>query len=290
VFYIVIFSGIACGISFPQFEIYKPSIPYLVASLLFLSFFEIEVKWHKIIRRELLITVPLSTLLMPLLYYDVLSKDLNQPYRIGLLLVAIAPSGLMTLVLSPYILYKDYNLILSNFLFTTFGSILYIPFIVKWLIGTTVQINITHLFLQTAAMILIPYSLSVITTKVLSQNGITIIKRLSQTVIPTVLFIIIAASISRTTQEIMWDQTLLKLAPLVLSITIVQGGFAYLAGLILWNKNIRNTLAIVASSRNVQIMLGIAIINFPPKVVIPCVLGIIFQHMNNAIWLWLFRR
>jgi predicted Na+-dependent transporter len=271
-------------------EAYKPSIPYLVALLLFLNFLKIEIKWDRIIRRELLVTLPLSALLMPLLYYNVLSKGLNPSYRIGLLLVSMAPSGLMTLVLSPYVMYKDYNLILSNFFCTTFGSILYVPFMVNWLVGTAVKINTTYLFFQTAAMILTPYLLSALMTKLLSQNKIAIIKWLSEPVIPTVLFIVIAVSISRTTQEIMWDQTLLKLAPLVLSITIIQGGSAYLAGFVLWDKSIRNTLAIVASSRNVQIMLGIAIINFPPKVVIPCVLGIIFQNMNNAMWLWLFRR
>jgi hypothetical protein len=261
-----------------------------VAFLLFLNFLSIEIKWHRIIRRELLITLPLSALLMPLLYYNVLSKGLNPSYRIGLLLVSMAPSGLMTLVLSPYVLYKDYDLILSNFLFTTFGCIFYVPFMVNWLVGATVKINTTYLFFQTAAMILIPYLLSVLMTKILSWDKITIIKRLSKPVIPTVLFIVIAVSISRTIWEIAWDQTLLRLAPLVLSITIIQGGAAYLAGFVLWDKSIRNTLAIVASSRNVQIMLGIAIINFPATVVIPCILAIIFQHINNAVWLWLFRK
>jgi hypothetical protein len=46
----------------------------------------------------------------------------------------------------------------------------------------------------------------------------------------------------------------------------------------------------IASARNMQLMLGIAIINFPPLAVVPCVVGIIFQNMIIAFWLWIFRK
>jgi predicted Na+-dependent transporter len=247
-------------------------------------------KWHKFFRRELLVTVPLSGLLMPWLYYHVLSASFSPGYRIGLMLTAIAPSGIMMLVLSRFVQNKDYNLIMSNFLFTTFGSIIYVPFMVRWLVGTTIQMNITHLFFQTAPLILIPYAASEITKKIISDNVATIIKRRTETVMSVLVFLAIAVSISGTAQELVWDQIHIKLGVLVLSIFFLQGGLAYLAGLILSDEATRNTLTMIASSRNLMLMLGIAIINFPPIVGVPCVLGIILQNITSMVWIWLFRK
>jgi len=289
-FHIVIFSGIALGFIFPQLQVYKLSIPWMVGLVLFLNFLETKLKWQRFFRGELLVTGLLSALFMPLLAYHVLSKGLNPAYRIGLLLTAMAPSGIMMLAVSRFVPQKDYNLILSNFLFTTFGSILYIPLMVKSLIGTAVHIEINHLFFQTAALVLIPYGASEIVKKALPENAAPIIKRYTQGAILILVFIIAGVSISAAAQELVWDQTLMKLALLVLSIFVLQGGMAYLAGLILWDKSIRNTLAMIASSRNNHLVLGIAIMNFPPIAVVPCMLGIIFHHMTNALWVWLFRK
>ncbi|NIS60087.1 MAG: hypothetical protein GTO13_05100, partial [Proteobacteria bacterium] len=211
-------------------------------------------------------------------------------YRIGLLLTAIAPSGIMMLAISRFVPNKDYNLILSNFLFTTFGSILYIPLMLQWLIGAEIQIKIAHLFFQTATLVLVPYVSSEIMKRALSGNGTAIMKKYTQGVILIAVFIIAGVSISAAAQELMWDRTLIRLALLALSIFLLQGGLAYLAGLLFWDKNIRNTLAMIASSRNNHFVLGIAVMNFPPIVVVPCMLGIIFHHTTNAFWVWLFRK
>ena len=77
---------------------------------------------------------------------------------------------------------------------------------------------------------------------------------------------------------------------LVFSVYMLQGGIAYLVGRLFWGKPIRRTLALIASSRNNQISLGIAIVNFSPATAIPCIFGFIFHHVTNAIWLWLFRK
>ena len=123
----------------------------MIGFVLFLNFLETELKWQRFFRGELLVTDSFSAVFMPLVVYYVLSSGLNPAYRIGLLLTAIAPSGVMMLAISRFVPNKDYNLILSNFLFTTFGSILYIPLMLKWLVGAAIQIKIAHLFFQTAA-------------------------------------------------------------------------------------------------------------------------------------------
>ena len=74
--------------------------------------------------------------------------------RIGILLVALLPSGIILLVLIGYVPDKNYDLIFSNFLFTIFGSILYIPFMVKVIIRQNIQIDSIHLLYQTALLVL----------------------------------------------------------------------------------------------------------------------------------------
>ena len=164
------------------------------------------------------------------------------------------------------------------------------PFAVKWLVGATVEINTMQLFAKTAALVLVPYCISVIVKKLISEGAVTMAERYAKRVILVPIFIIIAFSIAAAAREIVWEQNLIKLAPLVVLVFFVQGGLAYLAGMLFWDRNIRNTLAMIASARNMQLVLGIAIINFPPLTVVPCILGIFVQNIILTFWVWLFRK
>ena len=289
-FYIVIFSGIGCGLLFPQLGGYRHAVPYFIGFTLFLNFLEITVMWDKFFRVQLCVTFLLSALIMPFLYYKVLSTGIDEGYRIGVLLTAVAPSSVIMLILSRFVPYKDYNLIFSNFFFTTFGSIFYIPVVVKWFAGAIVQVDITQLFFRTAALILIPYSISVVMKKTMSQEVALRVRAFSKGFILVPIFIVVTLSMSGAGQQIVWGKTLLTLAPLIFSVFLIQGGLAYLVGILFWDKNIRNSLALMASARNMQLMLGIAIINFPPLAAVPCVLGIILQNITHVLWLWLLRK
>lgn len=105
--YVVILLGIVCGVMFPGLGAYRRAVPYLIGFLLFMNFFEIQVLWQRLFRVELLVTVALSIGIMPVLAYYVLSWGLPEEYRIGVLLTAIAPTGIMTLVLCRFIPEKD---------------------------------------------------------------------------------------------------------------------------------------------------------------------------------------
>jgi len=289
-FYLAVFAGILCGVVFPQLEICKPVIPYLIGFMLFLNFLEIKPEWNRLLRREVLFTLPLSALIMPLFVYYILSTGFMYEYRIGLFLVALAPSGIMMLILSRFVPDKDYNLILSNFFFTTFGSIIYIPFMIKWIIGATVTINLYTLLPQTAALILIPFFASSACWKYLRHEIIERLLRFSQYVIYALVFVIISISISGAAEHIIWDNSLIRISSAVFSIYVIQGGLGFTFGIFLRNTGIRHSLALIASSRNIQLVLAIAIINFSPVTVVPCVIGIFFHHLTNLIWLWLFRK
>ncbi|MFC1492502.1 bile acid:sodium symporter family protein [candidate division KSB1 bacterium] len=289
-FYIVIFFGIICGFFVPYFHVFIPVIPYFIGIMLYLNYLDLTPEWNKLIRKELIVTVFLSVIFMPLLVYHVLSIGMADEYRMGLFLTAIAPSGILMLVFAKFVPKKDFNLIISNFLVLQFGIIFYLPLMLEWVIGTTVQIESSRLFLQTAAIILIPYIANLVSKRVLTEPVLRMIKRTAKGIIPVMVFLIISSSINGVAEEIIWDVSLVRIAVITLSIFLIQGGAAYGAGYFLGDRSIRNTMCLIASSRNIQLILGIALINFPPLVVVPLVFAIFFHHLTNALWLWLFRK
>ncbi len=288
-FYIVIFSGIICGFFVPYFDFFIPVIPFFIGTMLFLNYLDINPDWNKLIRKELFITIFLSVFFMPLLVYHVLSTGLADEYRMGLFLTAIAPSGILMLIFAKFVPHKDYNLIISNFLILQFGIIFYLPLMLEWVVGSSVHIESSRLFMQTAAIILIPYVISILTRRFLKSSTLKKSVNAAKGVIPVMVFLIIASSINGVAEEIKWDSSLINIMIITLSIFLIQGGLAYLSGYFLGDRSIRNTMCLISSSRNIQLILGIAIINFPPLVVVPLVFGIFFHHLTNALWLWLFR-
>ncbi len=289
-FYAIVVLAILSGLLIPQFAVISPAIPYLIVILLYLSFMNIELDWKRFFRKELFLTLFLSAAFIPLLSYYVFSQGLHPDYRIGLFLTGIAPSGIMTLIVSAFLKHKDYELIMSNFITTTFGTILYLPPMLKLVVGTSVEIKIFDLFLQTAAIILTPFIFAEITRRITSMQFCNKINEFGKKITLVIVFLIIASSIGLSVVDITWDWSLLRLSLIVTVIYLLQGTIAYFGGFIFGGgKAVRHSLALVASSRNIQLLMGIAIINFGPLVLVPLVLGIIIHHATNAFWLWLFR-
>jgi len=255
VLYIVILFGIICGILFPHFAVLSITIPYLIGILLYINFLEMHPVWRRFFRKELCVT-----------------------------------GGILMLIFSRFIPHKDYDLIISNFFTTQFGIILYFPLMAQYVLGAAIKIDTSHLFYQTAALVLIPYICGLLSRSVFSNRIVDQLKRIGNRSIPILVFLTIAISISLTTQEIDWSPELVRLSAIVFVIYMLQGSAACLAGTLLGDKSIRNTLALTASSRNTQLVLGLAVINFPPLVIVPLVLSVIFHHVTNVIWLWLFRK
>ncbi|MFC1561916.1 hypothetical protein ACFL6I_19735 [candidate division KSB1 bacterium] len=290
ILYIIIALGLFTGFIFSELDFFRPAVPYLIGLLLFLNFLEFQPKWERLFRMELLITLFLSALFMPLLVYYVLSRGMIIEYRIGLFFTAIAPSGIMMLVLSRFVPQKDYNLIISNFLATQFGVIIYLPLMTELVLGASVSINVSYLFFQTAALVLVPFTASSLARNFTTADRFDSLRVAGSKIIPVLVYSIISVSVSGAAQEIQWNPDLIKISILVFLIYTIQGGLGYIGGFAFNSRSIRNSLTLAASSRNIQLVLGLALINFPPLTVVPMVIGIIFHHITNAMWLWLFRK
>ena len=290
VFYTVISAAVIAGFLFPRIGNYSSYIPFMIACMLFFNFLDVKIDPLKLLRKELLITFLLSFVFMPLVTYYGLSLGFESPYRIGLLLTVCAPAGIMGTILLRYLEHKDYPLAFSNLLFSTFGSILFIPLILKLLIGRYVTVAVQPLIAQTALLIILPFLATRMGNRFIPEKPLRWLKKSASISISVLVFMIISSSIGSASGEIKWDLTLWRLSLTVLAIYVLQGGLGYWVGNLLGGKVLRNTLTLISSSRNIQIILAVAVLNFSSLTVVPIVIATIFHHSMNAFWLWLLQK
>jgi len=290
IIYSIIAGAILCGFSFPQFGNYASYIPPMILLMLFFNFLDLKIEPHRLLRKELFITFFLSIVIMPSIMFYVLSVGFEPSYRTGLLLVACAPSGIMGIILIRYLTHRDYNLAFSNFLFSTFGSILFIPIVLKLFLGQTISIEMRPIIVQTAILIVIPFLAACFVNRFFTDKQVLWIKKNSNYVIPSLIFLIISTSIGSAAGQLKWDLTLLRLSVSVAGIYLLHAGLAYFIGSLIGRKELKNTLTFMSSSRNCQIVLALAILNFSPLTAVPIVIGIVFHHITNAFWLWMLQK
>ena len=289
-FYAVITAAIIVGFFFPQTGMYSSYIPIMIIFMLFFNFLDVKINPSGLFRKELLITFFLSFVFMPLITYYGLSVGFEPPYRIGLLLIACAPSGIMGIILIRYMKYKDYPLAFSNLLFSTFGSILFIPIILKLLIDQRVAVEVRPLMGQTALLIILPFLATRIAGRFLPEKPLRWIKKTATILIPALVFMTISTSIGSASGELKWDLTLLRLSLTVLIVYLLQGGLGFWVGNLISGRVLRNTLTFISSSRNLQIVLAVAIWNFSPLAAVPIIIATVCHHLTNAFWLWVLQR
>jgi bile acid:Na+ symporter, BASS family len=261
----------------------------MILLVLFLNFLDLKIEPHRLLRKELLITFFLSFVIMPCIAYYGLSVRFRPSYRMGLLLVACPPSGIMGIVLIRYLTYKDYNLAFSNLLFTMVSWILLMPIVLKLIIGRTVSIDIHHIIIQTSTLVVLPFLATRLINRFLPDKHLELIKKSPKYLMPILIFFILSTSIGSASGELKWDLTLMELSMTVFGIYFLHACLGCLAGSLLGKKELRNTLTLISSSRNCQIILAIAVLNFSPLTVVPIIIAIIFHHVMNAFWLWMLK-
>jgi BASS family bile acid:Na+ symporter len=287
---IVFIAATAVGIAFPELAALRPVVPVLIAVILYANFVDIRLQANRLLRRELLVTLPIAALVVPGLIYLLLSRGLPEDFRLGLLLTALTPAGIMPLVIAPYLVRIDHELLLSNFMATTFGAVLYLPLMVKILAGRSVAMPISQLIVQAAAMIVLPCIAARATQHLLAKEATARFKQVLRPVVALLLFAVVAVVMAGARGRLTWSLDLVHLVALVCAVYAIQGTLAWSGGFLFADPRIRNTLALAASSRNNQISLGIATIHFSPAVALPCVIGFLVHHGLSIGWLWIFKK
>ena len=101
------------------------------------------------------------------------------------------------------------------------------------------------------------------------------------------LFCIIVVSIGKVADQLAWYADSMWLAVLILAIYLTHGGLGYAIGYVWGNNELKMTLPFICSSRNIQLVFAIAVLNFPPLTYVPIIMGLFFHHLTNAFWLWI---
>ena len=287
---LVIFAAALTGFLLPGLAVLDWCVPWLIGIILFVNFSEVDVGPRHLLRPELLLTVPLSALVMPAIVFLLTPRSMDPGFRVGILLTAIAPAGIMPLVIGRFLRGVDYPLILGNFLATTFGSVFYLPPMLHRLIGAEVDMDAGSLFARTAALILLPYAAGLALNRTLGSGRRRLLDRHAPRAVLVIMFAIVALVISKGRGALVWSADLALVTAMVLAIFAVQGLLAWLGGFLPWFRASRTTLGILGSSRNNQVSLGIAMLQFPPAAAIPCIIGFIVHHLYSALWLWVLRK
>lgn len=284
--------AVVIGLGFPQTGKYADYIPYMIGLLLFFNFLDVKIQLRRSYPGVLLIALFLSAVAVPGLTYYLLSVPFAGPYRTGLLLVACAPTGITTLVLGRYIRGSNYNLVLGTFFFITFASVFYIPFLLNIVLDQDVRIETTPftLLAQMALLVMLPYLLGQVVVRVLRQQWLVDNPNISKGASLFLIACIVEVSIAKVADQMTWNTESLWLAVIVLAIHLIHGGLGYAIGRIRKNDELQQTLPLIWSSRNIQLVFAIAVLNFPPLSYVPLLMGIFFHHLTNAFWLWILGR
>jgi predicted Na+-dependent transporter len=104
------------------------------------------------------------------------------------------------------------------------------------------------------------------------------------------LFGVVVTSVGKVADQLVLSANSLWLAVLVLAIYLIHGGLGYVIGWFRDNAELKMTLPFICSSRNIQLVFAIAVLNFPPLTYVPIILGIFFHHLTNIFWLWVLNK
>jgi predicted Na+-dependent transporter len=195
----------------------------------------------------------------------------------------------MGIILIQYVGYSDVSLAFNNLFFSTFSSILFIPLLLKLLVGKTIVIEIRPIIIQAALLVILPFLATRLTICFFQEKLLQGIRKASPFAVPILVFFTILITFGNASGGLKWDLRLFLLSLSTLGIYLLHAGLGFWTGNLIGGKELRNTLMFISSSRNCHFVLAIAVMNFPPLVTIPIIIASIFHHITNAFWLWVLR-
>ena len=289
--YVIIILALVTGSLFDSLSQVKYLIPYIIVYLLLLNFTKVTLSFKDLLKKEVLVTIGLSGIVMPFITWYIVSWQATLELKYGLLLLSIAPSGIMMLVLSKYVHPVEKSLIVVNFFITHLASIILIPVVINHFIGTNIKLNLGGLIIKTMFMVGTPLIMSFF----LKLNFFRIVKLVfvssEKIILPLAIFFVISIAVASASDKIGFSWVLPEVFARVLLIYLIQGSLGFLCGWFFFKKlSVVNTLTLISSSRNSQFMLAISALYFSSFVGMVIVIGVFAHHITNAFWIFLLTK
>ncbi len=280
----IILSAIIIGFVFPYGTLIKNLQLPLLFALMYFSLLEININPKKMIRKELIIWGLINIVALPLIAFflgSLVSNDL----LLGIVIAALAP----TATSSPFfvgLIKGDKELSISISTLANLSSIFYVPIVLFILFGMRVAIPYDQVFVNIFELIFIPLFLAILTKKFLASRFNKLV-RYSKNIVPFILFLILLIIFSTSLSSIQSSFgeviTVIPLVGLVCTSGFLLGYFS------MKDKKLKRTLAIAGGFKNQSLMLGI-FYNLAPITLIPPVIYLIFHHIYNGIFVWLYEK
>ena len=280
--YPIIFISILAGLFLPYGKHIKWLIPYCLALLIFLGFLKTNFSIKDLKRKELPLYALIVLILMPISSFFLFKHFFSFDYQIGLFMVAIAPTGLAMSGLIELMPRGDKNSVIAVITVFTLISALYIPWLIFLFFKKNVYINPLNLALKLFLLIFIPWLLAKITKLVLKQGGLARVNKASYILNFIILFFVIYIAVSSASSRILSSASVFYLFLSVFILYIIQSGLAASIGRLFKLSSVKTFISVNAS-KNTQLILIIALLNFGEKAGVPCVLAVLVNHIAYSL-------
>ncbi len=247
--------------------------------------------------KEIIYGSVLSLLIAPLLMIPLATIFTNNTgIYVGLLLAAIMPPGGMVTYWSG-ILDANIGLAISLEAITLLIAIFWVPYGMKLLVGSKVNVNTAVLLHKIVIVIIVPLTFALITQKLITHKsgwkGILKIKPLCHLISSLIAFYMVFVATSVTAHAISRHLSFITLPALGMLIYYgIAYPFSYYISLKIFRIPFSKSIPITYgfSTKNLSLAMGIAVAAFGPMAllgVVPCML---FQMPLAAMWFKFFSK
>jgi BASS family bile acid:Na+ symporter len=277
-FLILLALSVALGLGVPSGGHLKFLLPWLLGTMLFFNFLEIRIRFQDLFKRELIYYPLMVLVLLPALIY-LLSFPLDKELRMGLFMIAIAPTAIgasvITALTGGNILLTVSNTVISNLL-----SIVYYPLLIRlYFHSSELTIPVLPMMIHLALVIVIPFALSFAFRELRKRiRGLdpflTRAGRIAPFLLP--LLVYIAASSSSKELRLLAPQVLITAGLFTLGVAVLYFAAGFLTG-----RNLPDRLSLAGSfgQKNTGLCILLAVNNFSPLTAVPATLYILFHHL-----------
>ena len=281
----LLFATIALGIIFPAGRHFKPTIPYLLAILMFFNFYHMKFEVQHFFQRGMLIYFLLVLLLAPWLVF-MATKTFPELFRIGIFLSAISPAAISSPVIVGLINGSREIAVANVVIFNLLAPFSYTVLMKLYFHTADLNIPFWPLISKLLMLVFLPFIFSSLAKRSKRLRGP--IQRMSVYANLILLLMIYTAisSSSLSLRQVPGQELVLLMG----TIFLLSGSF-YLSGLLLGGKlDAKKALAPNMGHKNCSLCIWLALANFDPLAAIPPTVYLITQHLFNSSLIFYFNR
>lgn len=268
-----------------RFSNFASAVPWLFAVISFVGALGLTlVDIRERLRRPqaMIVTLFILQILMPLIALLVGMWLFDPMTRSGLVLAFSIPTGVMSLMWVT-IYHGNKSFALAVVFIHTLLSPFFIPWTLRWFIGTDIPFDVGGMVWGLLWMIVIPSLLAISATRY-TPKVVPMMKDVLSPIAKLHLFLIIMINSSVAAPFIRsWDLSLLYIILTVLAIALSGYGLGYVgARLLKLDESMRISMVYTCGMRNIGAGAALAVAYFPPPVMVPIVAAILFQQVLAA--------